>query len=414
MELDEIIKKIKFKKAYSLDKIYEKVRKFNPNISMEEVKEYLDGKVGSYEFFLTPNNNYEPIGKSNIRVGTYKAYRDGSGVVICDNEKFKISEEDKGPMISGDTVMIDITSKKEPKFYKLISRDNAKTIGTIVKENETYYVKSDDPDKKNLEIRLPEGDYIEGQIVSVDFSKELGPNLYEANILKEIGFKDDPGVDIQIEAFKHGISNEISDDIKAELELIPKKVLDTDFIGRSDLRDMEIFTIDGSDTKDIDDAVSLQMLPNGNFKLGVHIADVSHYVKRGSKIYDRAYELGCSNYLGNTVIPMLPHELSNGICSLNPGVDRLALSVFMEIDRQGNVVNSDMVQSVINSKLKMDYGNVNKIFEKKDYDSKYEPFVSTLNKMNLLQLFYLLLTFHHPFLQIFGSSLVHFQHFSQH
>ena len=156
-----------------------------------------------------------------------------------------------------------------------------------------------------------------------------------------------------------------------------------DIINRKDLRNEIIFTIDGDDTKDIDDAVSINK-DGDNYILGVHIADVSHYVKEGTPLFDSAYEKGTSSYLADTVLPMLPHELSNGICSLNEGVDRLTISCEMTINKQGKVLDHDIFLSVINSKKKMTYKNVNMILKENIIPNSYEPFVDKLKLMQEL------------------------------
>ena len=154
--------------------------------------------------------------------------------------------------------------------------------------------------------------------------------------------------------------------------------------GRTDLRNQMIFTIDGDDTKDIDDAISIKKLQNGNYELGVHIADVSYYVKEGSAIDQEAMERGTSVYLVDRVIPMLPHKLSNGICSLNPGVDRLAVSCVMEINHKGKVVNYNIFPSVIRSNIQMTYKKVNMILEQNRVPEGYEPYKDALLQMKEL------------------------------
>ena len=163
-----------------------------------------------------------------------------------------------------------------------------------------------------------------------------------------------------------------------ELKHIPSEVSEKDKQNRRDLRSKTIFTIDGDDTKDIDDAISIEKLSNGNYLLGVHIADVSNYVKEGSAIDKEAYQRATSVYMNSVVNPMYPVELSNGICSLNPEVDRLALSVEMEIDKTGKLINYDIFESVINSRKQMTYKNVNKILNDEEIPEGYEIFKEDL------------------------------------
>ena len=159
------------------------------------------------------------------------------------------------------------------------------------------------------------------------------------------------------------------------------EVTPEDYAGRRDLRDMEIFTIDGDDTKDIDDAISIEKYANGHYKLGVHIADVSYYVKEGSPLDNEAMERGTSVYLVDRVIPMLPHELSNGICSLNPNTDRLAISCIMEFDSTGRQVDYELFPSVIRSRIQMTYKKVNSILENNIVPEGYEPYEKSLRIM---------------------------------
>ena len=165
---------------------------------------------------------------------------------------------------------------------------------------------------------------------------------------------------------------------------MPMEVRDFELKGRRDLRDEMIFTIDGDDTKDIDDAISIEKLKNGNYRLGVHIADVSYYVKEGSPLDLEAMERGTSVYLVDRVIPMLPHELSNGICSLNPNVDRLAMSCVMEFDSEGKQVDYEIFPSVIRSRIQMTYKNVNKILDNEEIPEGYEEYADTLRVMEEL------------------------------
>ena len=207
-----------------------------------------------------------------------------------------------------------------------------------------------------------------------------------AEVIKIIGHKNDPGTDILSIAYKHNIYEEFGDEVEAELVDIPNEVSEDELKGRRDLTDQVIFTIDGDDTKDIDDAISIKMLDNGNYELGVHIADVSNYVKENTALGDAAYERGTSSYLADTVIPMLPHKLSNGICSLNEGVLRLSMSCVMEIDHKGKIVNYDIFPSYIKSSKRMTYKKVNDIIMRNIVAPDYEQFKDDLLLMNELHL----------------------------
>ncbi len=209
-------------------------------------------------------------------------------------------------------------------------------------------------------------------------------NYYQGKVIRILGHKDDPGVDILSIAARYNINDVFSDEVLAELDNIPDEVAKKDLKGRRDLTGEVIFTIDGDDTKDIDDAVSIKKLENGNYLLGVHIADVSHYVKEGTALGDEAYLRGTSSYLANTVIPMLPHKLSNGICSLNPNVIRLAISCIMEFDSNGKIVDSDIFESYIKSRKQMTYKCVNKILVDNVVPEGYEEFEEDLRLMNEL------------------------------
>jgi ribonuclease R len=231
-------------------------------------------------------------------------------------------------------------------------------------------------------LKLVEGDRV---LINLFYNSEK--HDYKSDFVKIIGHRDDPDIDIKTIAYSHNIEIDFSEAVLNELKDIPHYVLEEEKIGRVDLRDENIFTIDGEDTKDIDDAISITKLTNGNYKLGVHIADVSHYVKEGSALYEAAYSRGTSVYLINSVIPMLPHQLSNGICSLNPGEDRLTLSCEMEIDNSGKIVNYDIFNSIINSKKKMTYSEVNEILYNKNIPEGYEPYINDLRMMDKLSSF---------------------------
>ena len=292
--------------------------------------------------------------------------------------------------LHGDIVVVEVTSKKglelEGRILKIVKREIKTVVGTIVKNKNGLRLKIDD-DKININIILSKENLknvVEGHKVVASVLNKIDNHNYKGDIIKIIGHINDPGIDILSIAAKHDIEDVFPDDVIDEVLNLPNEVLKEEYINRIDLREKMIFTIDGDDTKDIDDAISLDILENGNYSLGVHIADVSHYVKNDSPLDKEAYERGTSVYLADRVIPMLPHKLSNGICSLNPNVDRLTISCVMEINNQGEVVNYDIFESVIKSNIQMTYKKVNKILEEDIIPEGYENYVSTLKKMKIL------------------------------
>ncbi|WP_155286180.1 ribonuclease R [Lacticaseibacillus zhaodongensis] len=209
---------------------------------------------------------------------------------------------------------------------------------------------------------LPQqGDMVTVEVTS--FPDRTHPDSMQGMLVSDLGNKNDPGVDTMSIVYQNHIKAEFPDEVIEQAAQIPDHVTEADRKGRRDITDEVVVTIDGDDSKDFDDAVGLTVLPNGHWRLGVHIADVSYYVTPGTPLDDEAYERGTSTYLTDRVIPMLPFRLSNGICSLNPDVDRLAMSCEMEIDEHGHVLNHEIFQSVIRSHGRLTYNNVNKALD---------------------------------------------------
>ena len=249
-------------------------------------------------------------------------------------------------------------------------------------ENRCFLILDDD--KLNIKIDIDKYKTMgamDGHKVLVKIINHKKDDIYKGEVIKILGHKNDPGIDILSIVASLGISDTFSQELLEEVEKLPYEVSEDEIKGRVDLRDRMIFTIDGDDTKDIDDAISITKLENDNYMLGVHIADVSHYVKEDSLIEKEAYTRGTSVYLADRVIPMLPHKLSNGICSLNPEVDRLTLSCEMEIDPNGKIVDKKIFESVIRSRKQMTYKNVNKILEENIIPEGYEEYVPYLRMM---------------------------------
>ena len=280
-----------------------------------------------------------------------------------------------------DIVLIEIIGDKtEGRIVKVIERNLDLVVGTVYFKDGKCMVH---PDKKgNFDIELLD-EYkkglVEGHKVLV---RPLAESRYIGALVHVIGHIHDVGVDVLSFVYANGFKPNFPEEVLSSIENMPDSVSEAETEGRLDLRDKVIFTIDGADTRDIDDAISVDVNDDGTYELGVHIADVSHYVERDSLLDKEAYERGTSVYLVDRVIPMLPHRLSNGICSLNPNVDRLAMSCIMTIDKRGKIINSKIGKSVIRSRIQMTYDAVNDILDKNIVAPGYEEFVDDLKVMN--------------------------------
>ena len=341
-------------------------------------------------------DKYMLLENSHLRKGVMRANKKGFGFVEVDNldDDIYVSQDNMNGAIHDDIVLVEITSKMkldrlEGRVLKIIKRQVEQYIGEINFDKKDKGIITLDDKKINLDIfveRKNSLNAVDGHKVVVELIKHINNTKYEGKVTEIIGHKNDPGIDILSIVKKYNINTDFPDDVKEEVSKMPMEVLDSDLDGRRDLRDLEIFTIDGDDTKDIDDAISINRLSNGHYELGVHIADVSYYVKEGTPLDDEAMERGTSVYLVDRVIPMLPHELSNGICSLNPNVDRLAVSCVMEFDDNGKQLKYEIFPSVIRSRIQMTYKKVNSILEKNVVPEGYEPFEKSLRLMQELAL----------------------------
>lgn len=270
----------------------------------------------------------------------------------------------------GDIVLVKILSgevgnkKREGKVLKVLSRSTDVIVGTFERIKSYGYVK---PYKKNFDRDIfidvaningaKDGDKVVVELISFKSGNPVG------KVVEVIGDPNAVGNDIKCILKQYKVIDKFSDSVMKAAKSIEQEIDKSNYKNRRDLTDELLFTIDGADAKDLDDAVSLKTDDKGNYVLGVHIADVGEYVRYESPLDESAFERGTSIYFLNQVIPMLPKELSNGICSLNPQVDRLALSVIMTIDKKGNVVNSEVFESVINSKYRLNYDEVLEVIE---------------------------------------------------
>ncbi|MGN1385870.1 MAG: ribonuclease R [Bacillus sp. (in: firmicutes)] len=345
----------------------------------------------------TRNNRYGLPEKMNLVRGKLTAHAKGFAFVTPEepgmDDIFIPPHETKNAM-HGDLVLVRVSSvssgsRREGAVEKIIERGLNEIVGTYSKSNHFGFVIPDDKKIAN-DIFIPNNasmGAVDGHKVVVKITAyPEGRVSAEGEVIQILGHKNDPGVDILSIIHSNGLPLEFPQDVLEQAQQTPETIAESDMENRRDLRDQVIVTIDGADAKDLDDAVTVTELENGNYKLGVHIADVSHYVTEGSPIDREAFDRGTSVYLVDRVIPMIPHRLSNGICSLNPKVDRLTLSCDMEIDAEGHVVKHEIFQSVIKTTERMTYSDVNKILVDQDEElrERYEPLVPMFERMEKL------------------------------
>ena len=362
---------------------------FNTVEELKELIKEINRLEDELKIYRTKKDRFLLFNNSNLKIGKMIANKKGYGFVDIEGpEDVFVAPTNMNHAIHGDDVVVEVISKKglqmEGRIVKIINRKLKQMVGELYFDKFGKPFVDLDDDKVKITVQLDKNDLkgaMPGHKVLVKITKKLKDNNYCGEIVRILGHKNDPGVDILSIVAKYEIPDTFPDAVIKELDTIPDSVSEEEIKGRKDLRDEVIFTIDGDDTKDIDDAISIERLENGNYKLGVHIADVSYYVKEGSKLDDEAYLRGTSVYLADRVIPMLPRKLSNGICSLNPNEDRLAMSCVMEIDGKGNVVDYDIFESVIRSRIQMTYKNVNNILENDIVNPDYEPYVNKLKLM---------------------------------
>ena len=351
--------------------------------SLKELNSTLEEMVKDATLYRSNKDKYLLFENSHLIKGKLQLKEKGFGFILdsgLEKDVF-ISKDNINNAMDGDIVIVDIIDKvrNEGKIVRIIKRNTDSIIGEVEIINNKCIVH---PDKKNIaDIEITNNKEIgavDGHKVVVKREKNKGI------IINIIGHKNDPNIDMLSIIYEHDFKPEFDEIVLKALEEIPNEVTEKETIKRLDLRDKLIYTIDGADTKDIDDAISVNKNKDGTYELGVHIANVSYYVKKGSVIDLEAYDRGTSVYLTDRVLPMLPQKLSNGICSLNPNVDRLAMSCIMTIDNKGNIIDKKISKSVIKSKKQMTYEAVNKILEENETVKGYEEFIDNLKLANEL------------------------------
>lgn len=336
-------------------------------------------------YYSEKKKRYLLLRNSHLLKGKLLMNAKGFGFVeIGDGKKdIYIGKKHLGDARNLDMVLIELLGDKtEGRVVKVIERNEDSFVGTVYFRDGKCYVHPDQRVHVDIEIAK---EYckglVEGHKVVV---RPIAGSKYVGAVLHVIGHKNDVGVDILSFVYANGFEPNFPDEVLESLGNLPDEVSEEEISGRLDLRKRVIFTIDGADTKDIDDAVSIRKDTDGMYELGVHIADVSYYVEKDSLVDEEAYKRGTSVYLVDRVIPMLPHRLSNGICSLNPNVDRLALSCIMKIDKKGNVTGYEIQESVIRSRIKMTYDAVNDILDRGKVADGYQDYVGDLRLMKEL------------------------------
>ncbi len=370
-----------------------------PKEDRPALQQLLDSMAKDGLIIKTRKERYGVPERMGLVAGKFQGNSRGFGFVLpdVDEEDVFIPANAVNGAMHGDRVIARLHKSipgekhREGEIIQIIERANKTVVGKFDKSDHFGFVT---PDHTRLtgDIYIPK-DYMngaqKGQKVVVEITKwpEANRNA-EGRIIEVLGHENDAGVDVMSIIRAYGIPYEFPEDVINEAKAVPIKISEEETRNRRDLRSLRMVTIDGEDARDLDDAVSIEELENGNYRLGVHIADVTNYVKEGSALDNEALRRGTSVYFPDRVIPMLPKELSNGICSLNAKKDRLAFSVMMEVDGQGKVVEYEIFESVINVDERMTYTDVYKILEEDDSELKerYKEHVKDFNDMKKLAL----------------------------
>lgn len=362
-----------------------------PKDQRKELKAIMDSLEAEGKVHVSKKGKYTK-GEAKRIVGTYQAHARGFGFVAVEGEDddIFISEDDTNGAFHGDQVEVTIKSapdgkRREGKVVRILSHGTTRLVGYFQKNKNFGFVVPDNQRFiKDVFVPLERSKgAVTGHKVVVELTKYGGDNKKpEGKIVEIIGHVNDPGTDIMSIVKGYDLPIEFPEKVLNQAERVAKDVSTADMAGRMNIRDWQMVTIDGEDAKDLDDAISLTK-EGEKYKLGVHIADVTNYVQEKSALDREAYKRGTSVYLVDRVIPMLPHILSNGICSLNEGEDRLALSCIMTINDKGNVVDYKIAETVICVDRRMTYTSVKKILEEQDEEEckKYEEFVPMFQMM---------------------------------
>ena len=378
----EKILKLLEHQSYSINSLEERLQ-----IDKQELEVILEEMQKQGLIYYNMINRICMVNENQL-VGRLDSDSKGKKFVRNKKEKIFISSDNLHTAFKNDLVVCDTKQNNIGIVVGILERKNTRLVCEVISKRGKLALV---PFNVGCEVSLSLNDkkllknFVEGDRVVVELDNKVDENnIIIVKSATRIGHKDDPKSDELAIAISKDFDIDFSEETIKEIINIPNIVREEDKIGRLDLTKDITFTIDSVHTKDMDDAISIKKLYNGNYLLGVHIADVSYYVKPGSSLFKDALKRGTSLYLGDTVIPMIPHKLSNGICSLNEGVDRLTKTVYMEINDKGRILNYKIVDSVINSKKKMTYEELNEIFKNGECDKDYAPFATELCLMREL------------------------------
>ena len=378
----------------------DEIRRALPEAGKNELKDALDSLIADGKIMKNKKNRFAVSAHYGCVAGTYLATERAFGFVTPDAAEGESKPDDlfippnaSGGAWHGDRVLVKLTERKngrgrrEATVIRVLRRAGRELTGALVQRGKAYFVQP--TSKKYPEIAVDRhhlGDARVGDRVAVSIS-HYGDEKFAPQGVIQADLGEDGTMEASIAAILHenAVFDFFPEEVLRQADAVPQEVDPAALHGRLDLRDKLIFTIDGDDAKDFDDAVSLEPLENGHYLLGVHIADVSHYVTPGSPLDQEAYRRGTSVYYPGHVVPMLPFALSHGICSLNPDVDRLTFSALMEVDKDGRRYGAKFAKSVIRSKARMTYNKVNKILAGDEaLREEYAFLVQTAEKMNEL------------------------------
>lgn len=384
--LSKEYKPIKFKEMVNILQV--------PKREKEDLREVLESLIADGRIMIDVKGKFK-VANENLKTGSFIGTQRGFGFVRVEgeDEDIFIPENAMKGALHNDIVQVQVLDiktgkRREGKIVNIVERGTTTVVGTFAKSRNFGFVVADNQ-RFGKDIYIPKAQTkgaVSGHKVVVELTDFGGKDKKpEGKIIEILGHINDPGVDIRSIVKAFGFAETFPKEVMNEVENIPSEVDSADWAGRMDIRDWQMVTIDGEDAKDLDDAITIRK--EGNiYKLGVHIADVTNYVKEGSPLDKEALSRGTSVYLVDRVIPMLPHALSNGICSLNAGVDRLALSCLMDIDEKGTVVSHKIAETVVNVSRRMSYTSVKKILEDKDQDEmkEYEELIPMFEMMQEL------------------------------